>query len=295
MKILVTGAAGFIASKIMAMLSARGDEVVGLDNINDYYDVRLKYGRLWENGFRSANGGVLAEIPFGQMLESSTLAGARFVRMDLADKESIDKLFATEKFDKVVNLAAQAGVRYSITNPYAYMQSNMVGFLNILEACRNNSVPYLLYASSSSVYGLNSKVPYSEDDKVDNPVSLYAASKKSNELMAHAYSKLYGISATGLRYFTVYGPWGRPDMSPMLFARAISKGEPIKVFNNGDMIRDFTYIDDIPVLTLCDKMGMYIWDMGQILIQNFGPIVNRAASSKLRFLVVFKEKRKKIF
>ena len=245
MKILVTGAAGFIASKIMAMLSARGDEVVGLDNINDYYDVRLKYGRLWENGFRSANGGVLAEIPFGQMLESTTLAGARFVRMDLADKESIDKLFAAEKFDKVVNLAAQAGVRYSITNPYAYMQSNMVGFLNILEACRHNQVKHLLYASSSSVYGLNSKVPYSEDDKVDNPVSLYAASKKSNELMAHSYAKLYGIPMTGLRYFTVYGPWGRPDMSPMLFARAISKGEPIKVFNNGDMIRDFTYIDDI--------------------------------------------------
>lgn len=217
MKILETGAAGFIASKIMAMLLARGDEpdeVVGLDNINDYYDVRLKYGRLWENGFRSANGGVFAEIPFGQMLESSTLAGARFVRMDLADKEPIDKLFAEEKFDKVVNLAAQAGVRYSITNPYAYMQSNMVGFLNILEACRHNQVKHLLYASSSSVYGLNSKVPYSEDDKVDNPVSLYAASKKSNELMAHSYAKLYGIPMTGLRYFTVYGPWGRPDMSP---------------------------------------------------------------------------------
>ena len=181
MKIIVTGAAGFIASKIMAMLSARGDEVVGLDNINDYYDVRLKYGRLWENGFRSANGGVLAEIPFGQMLASSTLAGARFVRMDLADKESIDKLFAAEKFDKVVNLAAQAGVRYSITNPYAYMQSNMVGFLNILEACRHNQVKHLLYASSSSVDGLNAKVPYSEDDKVDNPVSLYAASKKSKK------------------------------------------------------------------------------------------------------------------
>ena len=245
MKILVTGAAGFIASKIMAMLSARGDEVVGLDNINDYYDVRLKYGRLWENGFRYPDGGVFTELPFGNMLESSTLAGARFVRMDLADKESIDKLFAAEKFDKVVNLAAQAGVRYSITNPYAYMQSNMVGFLNILEACRHNQVKHLLYASSSSVYGLNSKVPYSEDDKVDNPVSLYAASKKSNELMAHSYAKLYGIPMTGLRYFTVYGPWGRPDMSPMLFARAISKGEAIKVFNNGDMIRDFTYIDDI--------------------------------------------------
>ena len=239
MKILVTGAAGFIASKIMAMLSARGDEVVGLDNINDYYDVRLKYGRLWENGFRTPEGGLLDDLPFGCMLQSDTLPGARFVRMDLADKESIDKLFAAEKFDKVVNLAAQAGVRYSITNPYAYMQSNMVGFLNILEACRHNQVKHLLYASSSSVYGLNAKVPYSEDDNVDKPISLYAVSKKSNELMAHAYSKLYGIPMTGLRYFT------RPDMSPMLFARAISKGEPIKVFNNGDMIRDFTYIDDI--------------------------------------------------
>ncbi len=160
------------------------------------------------------------------------------------------KLFEVEKFDKVVNLAAQAGVRYSITNPYAYMQSNMVGFLNILEACRNFNVKHLIYASSSSVYGLNSKVPYSEDDKVDSPVSLYAASKKSNELMAHSYSKLYNLPVTGLRFFTVYGPWGRPDMSPMLFAKAISKGEPIKVFNNGDMIRDFTYIDDIVESTI---------------------------------------------
>ena len=201
MKILVTGAAGFIASKIMAMLALRGDEVVGLDNINDYYDVRLKYGRLWENGFRDAGEKPYAEVPFGRMLESSVLPGARFVRMDLADKDSIDKLFAEEKFDKVVNLAAQAGVRYSITNPYAYMQSNILGFMNILEACRHNNVKHLLFASSSSVYGLNSKVPYSEDDKVDSPVSLYA--------------------------------------------RAISRGEPIKVFNNGDMIRDFTYIDDI--------------------------------------------------
>ena len=253
MKILVTGAAGFIASKILTMLAKRGDEVVGLDNINDYYDVRLKYGRLWENGFRDEKGMPLTELPFGRMLESSVLPGARFVRMDLVDKDSLDRLFAEEKFDKVVNLAAQAGVRYSITNPYAYMQSNMVGFLNILEACRHNQVKHLLYASSSSVYGLNSKVPYSEDDKVDNPVSLYAASKKSNELMAHSYAKLYGIPMTGLRYFTVYGPWGRPDMSPMLFARAISKGEPIKVFNNGDMIRDFTYIDDIAEPTLWNR------------------------------------------
>ena len=220
MKILVTGAAGFIGSKLMAELVKRGDDVVGIDNFNDYYDVRLKYGRLKEFGLN-------------------------VLKMDLADKASLDGLFEKERFDKVVNLAAQAGVRYSITNPYAYLQSNLVGFLNILEACRNFGVGHLVYASSSSVYGLNARVPYSEADKVDSPVSLYAATKKSNELMAHAYCKLYGISMTGLRFFTVYGPWGRPDMSPMLFASAICRGEAIKVFNGGDMIRDFTYIDDI--------------------------------------------------
>ena len=220
MKILVTGAAGFIGSKLMHTLQERGDEVVGIDNYNDYYDVRLKEARV-------------------------AAFGLDVIRMDLADKEAIDRLFAAQRFDKVVNLAAQAGVRYSITNPYAYLQSNLVGFLNILEACRNFGVKHLVYASSSSVYGMNAKVPYSEDDKVDNPVSLYAATKKSNELMAHSYCKLYGISMTGLRYFTVYGPWGRPDMAPMLFAKAISRGETIKVFNRGDMIRDFTYVDDI--------------------------------------------------
>lgn len=224
MKILVTGAAGFIGSKLMFTLSQRGDEVFGIDNLNDYYDVRLKQGRI-------------AEFCTGER--------RRFIKMDIADKEALDALFAAEGFDAVVNLAAQAGVRYSITNPYAYLQSNLVGFLNILEACRHWPVKHLVFASSSSVYGLNAKVPYSEDDKVDNPVSLYAASKKSNELMAHSYAKLYGIPCTGLRFFTVYGPWGRPDMAPMLFASAISKGEPIKVFNGGDMIRDFTYIDDI--------------------------------------------------
>ena len=222
MKVLVTGAAGFIGSKVMSMLLRRGDNVIGVDNFNDYYDVRLKYGRLDAFGIKD-----------------------RVRKIDIADKPAVDALFAAEKFDRVINLAAQAGVRYSITNPYSSLQSNLVGFLNILEACRNFGVEYLVYASSSSVYGLNAKVPYSEDDKVDNPVSLYAATKKSNELMAHAYSKLYGFAVTGLRYFTVYGPWGRPDMSPMLFAGAISKGEPIKVFNNGDMIRDFTYIEDI--------------------------------------------------
>ena len=224
MKILVTGAAGFIGSKLMFTLAERGDEVVGIDNLNDYYDIRLKEGRI-------------AEFCTGER--------KRFLKMDIADKEALDALFSVENFDAVVNLAAQAGVRYSITNPYAYLQSNLVGFLNILEACRHYPVKHLVFASSSSVYGLNAKVPYSEDDKVDNPVSLYAASKKSNELMAHAYAKLYGLPCTGLRFFTVYGPWGRPDMAPMLFASAITKGEPIKVSNGGDMIRDFTYIDDI--------------------------------------------------
>ena len=225
MKILVTGAAGFIGSKLMYTLRERGDEVIGIDNFNDYYDVRLKEARV-------------------------KALGLDVIKMDLADKEAIDQLFETQHFDKVVNLAAQAGVRYSITNPYAYLQSNLVGFLNILEACRHNNVKHLIYASSSSVYGMNAKVPYSEDDKVDNPVSLYAATKKSNELMAHSYCKLYGISMTGLRFFTVYGPWGRPDMAPMLFAKAISHGETIKVFNHGDMIRDFTYIDDIVAGTI---------------------------------------------
>ena len=240
MKILVTGAAGFIGSKLMWTLASRGEQVWGIDNINDYYDVRLKYGRLAECGFAER-----ASIESGAPQQSTVFANCRFRRMDIADKAALDAIFEAEKFDKVVNLAAQAGVRYSITNPYAYLQSNLVGFLNILEACRNYGVRHLIYASSSSVYGLNAKVPYSEDDKVDNPVSLYAATKKSNELMAHSYCKLYGISMTGLRFFTVYGPWGRPDMSPMLFASAISKGEPIKVFNGGDMIRDFTFIDDI--------------------------------------------------
>lgn len=222
MKILVTGAAGFIGSKVAYELAKRGDNVVGVDNLNDYYDVRLKESRLNEFG-----------------------SGWRFIKMSIDNKEQLDTLFKTERFDKVINLAAQAGVRYSITHPYSYMQSNLVGFLNILEACRNYNVKNLIFASSSSVYGMNEKVPYNEDDKVDTPVSLYAASKKSNELMAHCYAKLYGIQCIGLRFFTVYGPWGRPDMSPMLFADALREGKPIKVFNNGDMIRDFTYIDDI--------------------------------------------------
>ena len=241
MKVLVTGAAGFIGSKLAYVLSERGDEVVGLDNINDYYDVRLKYGRLNECGISKSEN----NYSFGEVIRSTKFSNYKFVRLGIEDTDSLKQLFENEKFDKVVNLAAQAGVRYSITNPYAYLESNLVGFLNILECCRNFQIKHLVYASSSSVYGLNSKVPFSEEDKVDNPVSFYAASKKSNELMAHAYSKLYGFAVTGLRFFTVYGPWGRPDMAPMLFAEAISKGEAIKVFNNGNLSRDFTYIDDI--------------------------------------------------
>lgn len=243
MRVLVTGAAGFIGSKISMMLVDRGDDVVGIDNLNDYYDVRLKYGRLCELGFDVKG----RNIEWNQEYVSVLRPNFQFIRMGIEDKDSLLHLFEREHFDKVINLAAQAGVRYSITNPYAYLTSNLVGFLNILECCRHYPVSHLLYASSSSVYGLNSKAPFSEDDKVDCPVSLYAASKKSNELMAHSYSKLYGIPSTGLRYFTVYGPWGRPDMAPMLFADAITKGRPINVFNNGDMIRDFTYIDDIAI------------------------------------------------
>lgn len=242
MKILITGAAGFIGSKLASLLAARGDEIVGIDCINDYYDIRLKLGRLAQCGIVSEYG---ADIPSGEVIQSTKYSNYRFIRMDISNEDAMNKLFKTERFDKVVNLAAQAGVRYSITNPKSYMESNLIGFFNILECCRHYGVEHLVFASSSSVYGLNEKTPYAEEDKVDMPVSLYAASKKSNELMAHAYSKLYGFSTVGLRYFTVYGPWGRPDMAPMLFAKAISNGEPIKVFNNGDMRRDFTYIDDI--------------------------------------------------
>lgn len=241
-KILLTGIAGFIGSRVGQMLAQRGDTVVGVDNINDYYDVRLKYARLRELLGIDYDG---TDMPFSKEYTSVKYPNLRFIRLSIDDKTALDALFEKEQFDVVLNLAAQAGVRYSITNPYTYMQSNMVGFLNILEACRNYNVPKLVFASSSSVYGLNEKVPYSEDDMVDAPVSLYAATKKSNELMAHSYSKLYGLQTIGLRFFTVYGPWGRPDMSPMLFATALKEDKPIKVFNNGNMIRDFTYIDDI--------------------------------------------------
>lgn len=241
MKILITGAAGFIGSQLSYALSMRGDELVGLDNINDYYDTRLKYGRLKEVGFDFKG----MPCPSDKMIQSTEFPNYRFIRLSLEDKGSLDRLFAKENFDKVINLAAQAGVRCSITNPYVYADSNLIGFLNVLESCRNYKISHLVYASSSSVYGMNQKVPFSEDDKVDTPVSLYAATKRANELMAHAYSKLYDLPVTGLRYFTVYGPWGRPDMAPMLFASAISAGVSIKVFNGGDLCRDFTYVDDI--------------------------------------------------
>ncbi|WP_018337425.1 NAD-dependent epimerase [Butyricimonas synergistica] len=250
MKVLVTGSAGFIGFHVVKRLLERGDEVVGLDNINDYYDVNLKYARLAETGI------TREDIEPGKLVQSGRYPLYRFVRMNLEDRERLPELFAREKFDRVVNLAAQAGVRYSLENPFAYVDSNLVGFVNVLECCRHHGIQHLVYASSSSVYGSNEKVPFSEEDRVDDPVSLYAATKKANELMASCYSKLYGIPATGLRFFTVYGPWGRPDMAPMLFAKAIMNGEPIKVFNKGDLSRDFTYIDDIVegVLRVLDKV-----------------------------------------
>lgn len=239
MKILITGTAGFIGFHLANQLIERGDKVVGLDCINDYYDVHLKYDRL-------ALAGIQKEvIKDGVLVKSERYHNYSFIKLNLEDKEGIDRLFQEEKFDKVCNLAAQAGVRYSLINPQAYVNSNIIGFVNILEACRHNHVKHLAYASSSSVYGLNKSMPFSTSDNVDHPVSLYAASKKSNELMAHTYSHLFGLPTTGLRFFTVYGPWGRPDMAYFLFTKAILKGEPIKVFNHGKMMRDFTYIDDI--------------------------------------------------
>jgi UDP-glucuronate 4-epimerase len=239
MKILITGTAGFIGFHLAKRLLERGDEVVGLDNINDYYDVNLKYGRLKETGIDKDN------IEYGKLIESNKYANYKFIKLNLEDKESIDKLFQEEKFDKVCHLAAQAGVRYSLTNSDAYIQSNIVGHMNILEAVRHNDVKSLCYASSSSVYGLNKKQPFSTDDNVDHPISLYAATKKADELMAHTYSYLYNIPTTGLRFFTVYGPWGRPDMALFLFTKAILEDKPIDVYNYGKMQRDFTYIDDI--------------------------------------------------
>lgn len=224
MKFLVTGAAGFIGFHVSQRLLSLGHEVVGIDNLNDYYDVNLKLARL-------------------KLIES--YSKFRFVKLDLADREGISALFATEDFQRVVHLAAQAGVRYSLENPNVYADSNLVGHLNILEGCRHNRIEHLLYASSSSVYGLNRKLPFSTDDSVDHPISLYAATKKANELMSHSYSHLFNLPTTGLRFFTVYGPWGRPDMALFKFTKAIIEGRSIDVYNHGDMRRDFTYIDDI--------------------------------------------------
>ncbi len=223
-RILVTGAAGFIGSHTSHRLLDRGDTVVGIDNLNDYYAVSLKEDRL-------------ARLTSRERFS--------FIKMDVADREGMRELFAREKFDAVIHLAAQAGVRYSLTNPHAYIDSNVTGFVNILEGCRHSQVPHLVYASSSSVYGANTLQPFSEHHNVDHPISLYAATKKANELMAHSYAHLYGMAVTGLRFFTVYGPWGRPDMALFLFTRGILEGKPIDVYNNGNMIRDFTYVDDI--------------------------------------------------
>jgi UDP-glucuronate 4-epimerase len=238
-KILVTGAAGFIGMHLCEKLASSGHCVTGIDNINDYYDIDLKYARLEHSGIKRK------ETAPGKAVNSDYISGYSFIKLDLNDRESLFKLFETEKFEYVCNLAAQAGVRYSLENPYTYIESNIAGFLNILEACRINKIKHLVFASSSSVYGLNQKVPFAASDTADHPVSLYAATKRSNELMAHTYAYLFGIPVTGLRFFTVYGPWGRPDMAYFKFARAIFDDKPIEIYNNGNMLRDFTYIDDI--------------------------------------------------
>ena len=239
MKVLVTGAAGFIGFYLCRALGARGDQVVGIDSINNYYDPDLKRARLAELGI----GGRAADS--GRLVESATLSCVSFRRLSLGDREGMDRLFSAHRFDRVCHLAAQAGVRYSLENPRAYVEANVEGFLNVLEGCRATGVGHLVFASSSSVYGLSQAVPFSEHAGTDHPVSLYAASKKADEMMAHVYSHLYRIPATGLRFFTVYGPWGRPDMAYYKFARAIAEGLPIELFNSGEMTRDFTFVDDV--------------------------------------------------
>lgn len=238
-KILITGTAGFIGFHLAKRLLERGDQVIGLDSINDYYDIRVKHGRLDQTGID------IKDVHYGKLVQSSKYPAYRFIQLKLEDAENLNKLFASEQFDRVINLAAQAGVRYSLENPQAYIDSNIVGFVNVLEASRHNKVGHLSYASSSSVYGLNETMPFSIHHNVDHPISLYAASKKSNELMAHTYSHLFNLPTTGLRFFTVYGSWGRPDMALFLFTKAILEGKPINIFNNGEMSRDFTYVDDI--------------------------------------------------
>jgi len=239
MKILLTGAAGFIGYHVIRKLIPQDFDIVGLDNVNNYYDPQLKYNRLKESGI------PYEAVEDNKLVKSKNAKNYRFVKMDLTDKDNLMQLFKAEAFDYVIHLAAQAGVRYSLTNPDAYMEANWVGFLNMLEACRHYQIRHLTYASSSSVYGLNEEMPFSTHDNVDHPISLYAASKKSNELMAHTYSYLYNLPTTGLRFFTVYGPWGRPDMALFKFTKAILEEKPIDVYNNGEMRRDFTFIDDI--------------------------------------------------
>ncbi|MBS1495150.1 MAG: GDP-mannose 4,6-dehydratase [Bacteroidetes bacterium] len=259
-KILITGTAGFIGFHLVKLLSEQDVTITGLDNINGYYDTQLKIDRLSETGIDINDS--------SETIQSTKYKNYRFLKLDVTDTEKISKLFKEEKFDTVVHLAAQAGVRYSITNPEIYVHSNIIGFLNILECCKNNDVRHLIYASSSSVYGNNEKVPFSETDSVDFPVSMYAATKKSNELMAHTYNHVHKLPSTGLRFFTVYGPWGRPDMAPYLFTKSIMDEIPIKVFNNGDLYRDFTYIDDIVcgiqkvVLAGPNSQGYAVYNIG---------------------------------
>ena len=239
MKVLITGTAGFIGFHLANKLIAKGYDIVGLDSINDYYDINVKYGRLERTGIKKS------DIEYGKLAQSEKFTNYKFMKGNLEDKELINNLFKEEKFDKVCNLAAQAGVRYSLENPAAYIDSNIVGYANILEASKQNNIKHFVYASSSSVYGANESLPFSTSDNIDHPLSLYAATKKSNELIAHSYSHLFNIPTTGLRFFTVYGPWGRPDMALFLFTKAILENKPINVFNNGEMVRDFTYVDDI--------------------------------------------------
>lgn len=261
MKVLVTGMAGFIGYHVALRLAKEGHHVYGVDNINDYYDVGLKYDRLNELGISKEDSSIELNECFSNKFEN-----LKFKKIDLVNSFEINYLFKKEKFDKVCHLAAQAGVRYSLENPKSYIDSNITGFFNILECCRHNNVEHLVYASSSSVYGNNKKTPFEEDDRVDNPISLYAATKKSNELMAYTYNHLYNFQTTGLRFFTVYGPWGRPDMAIYLFADAISNNKPIKVHNNGKLERDFTYIDDITEgvykVLVNDSVGYNVYNIG---------------------------------
>lgn len=280
MKILVTGAAGFIGFHTCLKLIDLGHEVYGIDNINDYYDPKLKYDRLNELGFKESETKL-----FTNEVKSAKFNSLRFSRIDLVDNESINNLFKQEQFEVVCNLAAQAGVRYSIENPKVYIDSNISGFLNILEGCRNYKVKHLVYASSSSVYGENKKIPFETTDNIDHPISLYAATKKSNELMSHTYGHLYGFKTTGLRFFTVFGPWGRPDMAYYLFAEAICKNRPIKVFNNGEMERDFTFIDDI-VNGVIKIIEANIDDREHYKIYNIG---NNKTESLMDFIAIIEK------